>query len=241
MVIGGLPVLTKWNYKVWSVKMEGLLKDYGFWDIIEPPVDVVVNERKMYTALGYVCQTLPDDILEKAAQEAAEKERLNEIVEKERLNAIVQEEQARKKEAQEAAEKEEALQAVLEKPYVKVNNRASVEEKLEPKEKFRSIVREKSPRGLDKGRKTNPIVSFGLKSNFQECLDKQRKKRKVRKNNLSIEQVMQQICEYRKVQEKKVFNEVGSEMNVEGLNDEYEEPVKQEIDDDDDDNNNERI
>ncbi|KAJ0493692.1 hypothetical protein HanIR_Chr12g0589001 [Helianthus annuus] len=63
MVIGGLPVLTKSNYKVWSTKMEEFLKNYGFWDVIEPTVDIVVDERKMYTTLGYICQTLPDDIL----------------------------------------------------------------------------------------------------------------------------------------------------------------------------------
>ncbi|XP_022024017.1 caldesmon-like [Helianthus annuus] len=290
--------------------MEGFLKDYGFWDVIEPTADVVVDERKMYTALGYICQTLPEDILvqvgilmnakevwralkirflgidhvrkeeqEKAAQEAAEKERLDEIAEKERLDAIVQEEQARKKEAQEATEKEEALQTVLVcfpnsnnledeetvkislqqrskkpatdhddderkdlvpyevkgainksahlEPYVKVNNRASVEEKSELNEKFKGIVKKKSPTWFNKERKTNQPASFGSKSNDQECLDKQRKKRSVGKKNLSIEQVMQQIFEDRKVQEKKVKNEFAFEINVDGLNDEREEPVKQ--------------
>ena len=87
-------------------------------------------------------------------------------------------------------------------PYVKVNSRASVEEKLEPNEKFRLIVRKKSPTGSDKERKANPAASFGSKSDCQECLDEQRKKRKVRKKNLSIEQVMPKIIKDRKVQDE---------------------------------------
>ena len=63
MVTGGLPVLTKSNYNVWSTKMEGFLKDYGFRDVIKPTVGVIADERKMYITLGYICQTLPDDIL----------------------------------------------------------------------------------------------------------------------------------------------------------------------------------
>lgn len=87
-------------------------------------------------------------------------------------------------------------------PYVKVNSRVSVEEKSEPNEKFTGIVRKKSPTGSDKERNANPTASFGSKLNDHECLDKQRKKRRVMKKNLSIEQVMKQIYEDRKVQEK---------------------------------------
>ncbi|XP_076899812.1 uncharacterized protein LOC143553791 [Bidens hawaiensis] len=282
MVSGGLSVLTKSNYKLWSTKMEEFLKEYGFWEVIEPTVSVAVDERKMYIALGFICQTLPEDILVqvgmfmnameawrvlkiqflgidyvrkeengKAAQEAAEKERLDKIFEKERLDAIVQEEQARNNEAREAAENEEALQAILRSEekerlneekerissekeektvnlqvcfsasnnledekidkisehkgskksatdddkrndtilnerndaakksanlevYVKVNNRAFIDEKSEPNERLRRIVRMEGLVGSDKEEMNSPSASF----------DEQRMKRKVKKKNV---------------------------------------------------------
>ncbi|KAI3800975.1 hypothetical protein L1987_29075 [Smallanthus sonchifolius] len=57
------PVLTPTNYTIWAIKLKAIFNVHGLWEAIEPAVGEVVDQKKNSSAIAYLYQSLPEDLI----------------------------------------------------------------------------------------------------------------------------------------------------------------------------------
>ncbi|KAD6796064.1 hypothetical protein E3N88_06960 [Mikania micrantha] len=55
------PILTTTNYPIWSLRIKAIFRAHGIWEAIEPGTDV--DPRKDNSAIAYLYQSLPEDLV----------------------------------------------------------------------------------------------------------------------------------------------------------------------------------
>ncbi|KAD5802418.1 hypothetical protein E3N88_13778 [Mikania micrantha] len=55
------PTLTATNYPIWSLSIKAIFKAHGIWEVIEPGINV--DARKDNSAIAYLYQPLPEDLV----------------------------------------------------------------------------------------------------------------------------------------------------------------------------------
>ena len=69
------PMLTSTNYTIWAVRVKAILSANGLWEVVEPTEGTsTVDVKKDRTAIAYLFQAIPEDMVMQVASHPTAKE-----------------------------------------------------------------------------------------------------------------------------------------------------------------------
>ncbi|KAD2394235.1 hypothetical protein E3N88_41212 [Mikania micrantha] len=68
------PLLNQTNYTIWAVRLKAIFNVHGLWEVIEVSQGAAIDVKKNNTAIAYLYQAMPEDMVLQFAQYGTSKE-----------------------------------------------------------------------------------------------------------------------------------------------------------------------